>query len=67
MATRRDESNNVERDELETQGGLNANTQAANATETKRASERGEVGSAKGHPIEGLDDSEDPTGGAGGP
>jgi len=64
MATTRDESNNIERDELETQGGLESDVQRQKTTTVKRKVERGEI---SGPRIEGLDESEDPTGGAGGP
>lgn len=64
MATTRDESNNIERDELETQGGLEGDVKAQKTTTVKRNAERGEIGGPR---IEGLDESEDPTGGAGGP
>lgn len=64
MATTRDESNNIERDELETQGGLEGGAKPQTATTVKRKTERGQI---DGPRIEGLDESEDPTGGAGGP
>ena len=65
MATTRDESNNIERDELETQGGLEGDApRAQTSTVIKNKTERGEIGGPR---IEGLDESEDPTGGAGGP
>ena len=64
MASKRDESNSVERDELETQGGLDSAGKQPAAPAVKNKVERGEV---PGPRIEGLDESEDPTGGAGGP
>lgn len=64
MASKRDESNSVERDELETQGGLESTGKQPAAPAVKSKVERGEV---SGPRIEGLDESEDPTGGAGGP
>lgn len=64
MATTRDESNTIERDELETQGGLEGDAKPQKTATVKRKVERGQI---SGPRIEGLDEAEDPTGGAGGP
>jgi len=63
MATKRDQDDQVMLDELEGGGGAPAHSTAvANALQ-------GEIVQPEktGAPIEGLDENEDPTGGAGGP
>jgi len=63
MATKRDQDDQVMYDELEAGGGKPpASSGVANAIQ-------GEIVQPEkaGAPIEGLDENEDPTGGAGGP